>query len=91
VVLHKENTHLCINHKNTDFTPIAQVDIVPCGFGPTHGPWIENRPTGGGYDAFGVRWVDMITLTLDQIIAFNAPVMEEAMNCRHKQLAGQSI
>lgn len=54
----KENFLNAINHKETERVPVMLVDCAVVGFGGFPGPWIEKGPLGGGYDGFGVRWVN---------------------------------
>lgn len=49
----KDNYTKTLLHDGAEYMPIRLVDGVSCGFMDA----IERGPIGGGYDAFGVRWV----------------------------------
>ncbi len=54
----KENYMMAMDHKKPDWTPVYLVDNAGVGFCVDIGPWFEKGPVGGGYDGFGVRWVN---------------------------------
>lgn len=54
----KENYLAVMDHKKGDWTPVYLVDNAGVGFCVEIGPWFEKGPVGGGYDGFGVRWVN---------------------------------
>ncbi|MCQ2511845.1 MAG: hypothetical protein MJ092_00410 [Lachnospiraceae bacterium] len=53
----KENYLNCLQHKETEYTPVVAADCANIGFGIVSGPWFEKGPEGGGLDAFGIKWV----------------------------------
>ena len=54
----KENYLMAINHQLPERTPVFLYDNAVTGFCTNPGPWFEKGPLGGGYDGFGVRWVN---------------------------------
>lgn len=54
----KDNYLTAMDHKKPDFVPVFGVDCAGVGFCVGIGPSFEKGPVGGGYDGFGVRWVN---------------------------------
>ena len=54
----KENYLAALRHEAYEFIPSPVNDCVMVGFGAASGPAFEKGPLGGGYDGFGVRWVN---------------------------------
>ena len=54
----KENFMMAMNHQIPERTPIFLYDCAVTGFCTGPGPWFEKGPIGGGYDGFGVRWLN---------------------------------
>lgn len=54
----RENFIMAMDHKKPVWTPINFVDNAEVGFALGPGPWFEKGPIGGGYDGFGVRWLN---------------------------------
>lgn len=54
----KENYMMALEHKKPEWTPVFYYDNAVVGFCFSIGPWFEKGPEGGGYDGFGIRWVN---------------------------------
>lgn len=54
----KENFMMAMDHKLPERTPVFLYDNAVTGFCTAPGPWFEKGPLGGGYDGFGVRWIN---------------------------------
>jgi hypothetical protein len=60
--MNQRDTYLAVlNHQKADRVPVECYDSKMCGFGGNIGPAFEKGPAGGGFDGFGVRWIDAVS------------------------------